>query len=204
MSDTVTKITGIILAAGTGSRMGRTKQLLPLDKTTLLGKVVENAKLSALNEIIIVLGYKAEQIQNQPSNKIDFSGTRIVLNSEYETGQGSSLSCGIKAVLPDCDGAMFLLADQPLITPEIMNILIHAWDKSDSPISIPYCNGKRGNPVIVDRSLFHRLINISGDTGARVLFKEYKSHIQKVEVNDNSILMDVDDKKDYEQLISTP
>ena len=49
------KISGIILAAGSGSRMGKTKQLLPLGKTTILGQVVQNARKSALHEIIVVL-----------------------------------------------------------------------------------------------------------------------------------------------------
>lgn len=192
------KTAGIILAAGSGSRMKKTKQLLPFGKTNILGQVIQNACQSKLDEIIVVLGHKADKIQQN----IDFSNTRIVLNRKYQMGQSTSLIKGLKTISADCDGAIFLLGDQPLITSDIINYLVTSFETSNSSIVIPYFNGKRGNPVIVAKSLFHRLKSISGDTGPRILFEEFKNSILKVPVPDNSILVDVDTKEDYEQLIS--
>lgn len=191
------KIAGVILAAGSGSRMGKTKQLMPFGKTSLLGQVLQNAGQSALNAIIVVLGHDADKIQDT----IELSSTTIVVNPAYAKGQSTSLIAGLEHVPPACDAAMFLLADQPLIRPDIINTLIHASQTSNAPIIIPFFHGKRGNPVIIARSLFHRLKTVSADTGARVLFNEFKTSILKVPLQDDAILVDVDTMDDYEKLM---
>ncbi|SDU34751.1 nucleotidyltransferase family protein [Desulfobacula phenolica] len=198
MSGPDKKISGIILAAGSASRMGKTKQLLPFGETTLLGRVIQNARDSRLHEIIVVLGHNAGKI----SRSIDFEGTRVTRNTAYANGQSTSLIKGVEAVSSDCDAAMFLLADQPLVTAAIINRLADAFETGTAPIVIPYCNGKRGNPVIIARPLFYRLASLSADTGARVLFEEFKDVILKVSVPDKAILVDVDTPADYQTLIS--
>ena len=194
------KIAGVILAAGSASRMGKTKQLLPFGKTTLLGQVVETAKGSALHEIIVVLGHKAEQIRQT----LDPANTKIIMNKEYAKGQSTSLIKGLENVSPVCDAAMFLLGDQPLVTADIINRLINAFETTSALITIPYCNDKRGNPVIIARPLFHRLKSLSADIGARDLFDEFKESILKVQIPDNAILVDIDTMDDYENLITIP
>ncbi len=190
------KIAGIILAAGSGSRMGRTKQLLPFGNTSLLGRVVEQARKAQLHEIIVVLGHDSGRI----CRSVDLSGTAVVLNSAYAKGQSTSLVKGLAHVSPVCDAAMFLLGDQPLVTPGLINHLIHAFDLSGAPIVIPSCLGIRGNPVIIARSLFVRLKSLTADTGARVLFEEFKDLIFEVAVEDEGVLEDVDTTADYERL----
>ncbi|RLB93286.1 MAG: molybdenum cofactor cytidylyltransferase [Deltaproteobacteria bacterium] len=194
------KIAGVILAAGSSSRMGKTKQLMPFGKTTLLGQVVEAAKESALHEIIIVLGYKAEQI----CQTLDPANTKIILNKDYSNGQSTSLIKGLENVSSVCDAAMFLLGDQPLVTAAIINRLMNAFEAANALITIPYCNDQRGNPVIIARPLFHRLKSLSADIGARDLFDEFKESILKVQITDKAILIDVDTMDDYKNLITTP
>ena len=192
------KITGIILAAGTGSRMGRAKQLLPYGATTLLGQVVQAAKASNLDQIIVVLGHVAEEIKE----KTDLSGTHVAVNHRYAEGQATSLKTGLAAIDWDCSGAMFLLADQPLIDQQIIDTLIMAWQRSEKKILIPYCNGIRGNPVIIDKTLFNAVSEIRGDHGARVLFDQYPEQIEKIDIQNPGILTDVDTKEEYERLVN--
>lgn len=198
MREPLKKISGIILAAGSASRMGQTKQLLPYEKTTLLGQVVENARQSNLNEIIVVLGHRANEIEST----IDLCGTKTVRNMAYQKGQSVSLVRGLEQISPCCDAAMFLLADQPLINADIINRLVTAAQNSISPVIIPYYNDIRGNPVIIARPLFHRLETLTGDTGPRVLFNEFKDMILKVAVSNDAILTDVDTMDDYKTLLS--
>jgi len=192
------KIAGVIIAAGSSSRMGKTKQLLPFGKTTLLGQVIKNAKESALDEIIIVLGHKADKI----CQALDFSRTKIVINKKYSEGQSTSLIKGLENISQSCDSAMFILGDQPLVTAPIINTLINAAETSDAPIIIPYYQDKRGNPVTLARKMFHRLKSLSSDTGARVLFDEYKNSILKVQIPDKGILIDVDTMDDYKRVMT--
>ncbi len=192
------KIAGIILAAGSGVRMGKIKQLLPFKNKPLLSHVIENARESNLYETVVVLGHCADKIKKT----VDFSGTKTIINSDYLKGQSTSLIKGLENVSPICDAAMFLLGDQPLVLKSIINTIIKAFKKSNSSITIPYYNDIRGNPVIIARSLFHELKLLSGDTGPRVIFNKFQKSILKVQVSDNAILIDVDTKADYKKLIS--
>jgi molybdenum cofactor cytidylyltransferase len=177
--------------------MGKTKQLMPFGDTSILGRVISNARKSSLHELIVVLGHDAEKIKH----KVDLSHTQTVINPEYLKGQSTSLIKGLENISPQCEGAMFLLADQPLVTADIINNLIETFKNSDAPIVIPYFKEKRGNPVIIGRPLFHRLKSLSADTGARVLFKEYKNSILRKTIDDEAILVDVDTMDDYKKLI---
>lgn len=76
-------VTGIILAAGRGSRMGTPKQLLPLDGGPLLQHVV-NAATEALADVILVLGHEAEAVRAA----LDLPArVRVVVNPDHAEGQ---------------------------------------------------------------------------------------------------------------------
>ncbi len=196
------KVAGIILAAGSSSRMGSTKQLLPFKGKTILDHVIDNALNSALSEIILVLGYCSDQIIQSLDLHRDFSEIKIIINRKYKDGQSSSLKKGLEKISANCDGTMFLLGDQPLVTDTIINKLLNVFESSDLPIVVPYCNEKRGNPVIIAKALFPRLKSLSTDAGARVFFEELEHEILKVPVDDRAILEDIDTKNDYEKLTS--
>jgi len=200
MNNHSTKIAGIILAAGTSSRLGQPKQLLTYKGKTLLNWVIEVAIQSSLSQIILVLGHKADDIQKT----IIYPNISILHNPQYHQGQSSSIRHGIKALDPLIDAAMFLLGDQPMIKLETINTLIAAYGKEKSLIVMPTFQGKRGNPVIFDRRFFPQLKTLSGDSGGRVLFDENVDQILMVEVDDPGILMDVDSFEDYEKLQQSP
>jgi len=196
MSSARARIAGVILAAGLSRRMGTVKSLLPWGESFLLDKVIENACQSELENLIVVLGHDAERILK----KINFKDSTVIVNPDYSTGQSSSLRVGLSAVPVDSDGVMFLLGDQPFVGAKIIDSLIRAFQKQPSGLTIPTCQGKRGNPVLVHRSIFNMVQGIKGDTGARVLFSKLKEQIQEVEVFDQAIHFDVDTIEDYQRL----
>ncbi len=114
------KITGIILAAGASARMGRTKQLLPFRGQTILECVVDSALASCLHRIVVVLGYEYEALEPLLAKK----DVTVIHNRHYEKGQSSSTKVGLQALTEKIDAALFLLGDQPLVTPEIINLII--------------------------------------------------------------------------------
>ncbi len=194
------KIAGIILAAGLSRRMGTVKSLLPLGESLLLDMVVENARQSELESLIVVLGHDAENILK----KIDFKDSRVIINPDYRMGHSSSLRAGLDAVSADTDGALFLLGDQPFVGSKTIDRLIRAFQKQPSSLIIPTCQGKRGNPVLAHRRVFKMIQGITGDTGPRVLFSKLKEEIQEVEVYDPGIHLDVDTVEDYRKLTGFP
>ena len=178
----VVTIAGVILAAGKATRIGICKQLLPFKDKTILEQVVTHARKADLAPLMIVLGHDAEKIQHQ----IDLTSTHVVIARQYAAGQSASLKAGVAAVPLHCDGALFLLGDQPLITTEIIDKVVVAYRDTLQDIIIPTYQGVRGNPVLIARSLFHVLDSITGDTGARVLFERYPKRVKEIEMGSKS------------------
>lgn len=191
-------VTGIILAAGKASRMGKTKQLLPFRDRTILECVVESALASSLERVIVVLGHQAEVLESLLKGR----EVTTVINSLYDKGQSTSLKAGLMEVSEDTDAVLFLLGDQPLVTPQTINDILSAYQASPgSPIVCPVYQGKRGNPVLFSRETFPRLRTLSEDRGARPLFEEYAGRILPVPAVDPSIHFDIDTEEDYRRLL---
>lgn len=200
MKSVKTRVAGIVLAAGCSSRMGRSKQLLFFQGKPLLAHVVSNALASDLDPVVVVLGHGASTIQKN----VDLALARVVVNSDYASGQSSSLKKGLACVADCCDGAMFLLGDQPLVGHETINLLIQAFQNTLPPIVIPFYKGRRGNPVIIHGDLFSRINALVGDAGARVLFNRYADTLVAVEIEDAGVIFDVDTWDDFQRLKQLP
>ena len=196
MSFQYKKISGIILAAGRSERMNRVKQLLPFRDRTILGQVVENALSSSLDEVVVVLGHAAEQIRRS----VDFGDAKVVFNEDFGLGQSASLQAGLAAITNENAAALFILGDQPLVGADIMDGIIERYQQHSARIVIPTYGGKRGNPVLIDRSVFSRLESLSGDVGARILFGEYAREIMEIEMGREDTVFDVDTWDDYLRL----
>ena len=198
-------VAGVILAAGRGRRMkmrigGRTgalKQLLPFRGAPLISHVVHHARASQLEPVCLVLGHRAAEVQAQ----VELTGVEVVVNANYEDGQAGSLIAGLNSVASRCTAVMFLLGDQPLISAALMDRLIEAHRQTQAAITLPTFEGRRGNPVIVAASRFTELRQLTGDTGARVLFDAHAAEIQAVAVHDPAVLLDVDTPGDYADLL---
>lgn len=186
---------GIILAAGTSSRLGQPKQLLELDGRPMLQYVVDSATEAGLDEIVVVLGHDADRIASAlalPGN------ARIVINDHYERGQSSSLRTGIDALDPRSPAAVILLGDQPGLSPEAIRRAIDAFASASDPIVRTFWRGTPGHPVVVARSHWAALREIIGDRGARDLLS-MASHVEIVEM-DTPPVADVDTWDQYRQL----
>lgn len=192
-------VSAVILAAGTSTRMGQPKQLLPLDGTTLLARAIENVRSSGLAEIVLVLGASAEAIRRQLPQPL-LEGLKIVVNHGYANGIASSLREGLSALGPQSAAALIILGDQPLIRPQTFHQIMAGYHRSRAPIVIPSHQGKRGNPVLLGRPVFPEVMALEGDTGCRAIFANHLDAIFKVEVEDPGILLDIDSQDDYDRL----
>jgi molybdenum cofactor cytidylyltransferase len=193
VSETFSRVAGIVLAAGSSTRLEEPKQLLPFKGKPLIAHVVEAAVEGGVDPIVIVVGEQADAIQEA----LEDYRVRIVRNPDPALGQGSSLSVGVGGIDPNVEAAVFLLADMPLVKEQLIDELIMRHRARLSPVVVPYANGRRGNPVLFDKVAFEALMQIEGDRGGRAIFSQF-SH-ERVEWDD-SIHFDVDTHEDLERL----
>ncbi|MEH0074030.1 molybdopterin-binding/glycosyltransferase family 2 protein [Pannonibacter sp. Pt2] len=171
---------GIILAAGSSSRMaGGNKLLAQLEGKSVVRHVIDAADASYLEEVIMVTGHMAERV----SEEADGSRVRAVINPGFDEGMASSIRLGLRTLPEDLDGVVILLGDMPRITGAMIDALIAAHDRSEGRlIVLATAEGKRGNPVLIDTRFREDLMQLQGDTGARHLIGAHGDVCAEVEL----------------------
>jgi molybdenum cofactor cytidylyltransferase len=188
-------VSAVVLAAGMSRRMGAPKQLLQIEGQPILERTLAHVRESAVDEIVLVLGFAADAIAAQ----ISTHGLKVVRNEAYQQGMGTSLRAGLAAVGPQAGAALIVLADQPFVQTATLNKLIECHQSSRPKIVVPFYHGFRGNPVLLDREVFPSLRELTGDVGCRAIFGSYPGRIQKLPVNDAGILLDIDSPEDMQK-----
>jgi molybdenum cofactor cytidylyltransferase len=195
-------IAGIVLAAGRSSRLGRPKQLLPVQGEPLLRFTLQRILTTSLDVVYVVLGHRAEEI----AGFISDLPVQIVDNPDAEQGQSTSVLAGLRAVRPiDPDAVIFLLGDQPLVDPAAVNGLIARWQETRTGVVAPrYTGGPSRNPILFDRVVLPELMTLSGDVGARAIVRAHQQRgdISLVDVN-SPAPRDVDTEADYAALLAS-
>lgn len=193
------KIAEIILAAGSSSRMGRPKQLLPWENTTLIEHTIAQSRGLDM-DTFVVLGANCQKIKPI----IDTPEIRIVYNRDWHRGMGSSIQTGIKAMLditPKYQAVLIRLADQPFIDAVLLKQLLVKYNKSSTDIIGTDIGTKIVVPAIFPVSYFDELITLKEDYGARFILKKYKKNIQTIQAVEK--IVDIDTEEDYQRLISS-
>lgn len=191
-----TRVAGIVLAAGTSTRFGAAKQLLPYRNSTLVGRATRVALEAGLSPIVVVTGHERERV----AAAVAGLPVTEVFNPDYLAGQNTSVRSGVASLPASAGAAIFLLADQPAVKSDVIQLLVQSHRETLAPIAMPTYEGRRGNPILFDRETFAELQTIAGDVGGRVLFSKYQERILRVPVTDSGILQDIDTPEDYERL----
>ena len=196
------KTAGIILAGGRSTRFGPPKQLLKLKGKYLLEYVLEAALGSKLNHVVLVLGHEHQNILRALAAHTAHERLQVVINHRYREGQSRSLQAGLVKIRQVFPSAMFLLGDQPMVNPGIIDHMVDRFRDSEMDICVPICNGKRGNPTIFNRVLYDQLMAIKGDRGARDIIRNHPKRVLYIDLDDPLSFFDIDSQKDFETLKS--
>jgi len=185
----------VILAAGSSSRMGQSKQLLRLQDTTVLHHATTVALQANPASVIVVLGAHAKQhresIQQMPVS--------IVVNEQWETGMGSSLKAGLQHAErqhPHITAVLFMVCDQPALTTQHLLALI---GKADNPIVASHYAGSPGVPALFSKSLFSALHALKNDQGAKKIFQQFPEQLALVNFPGGEL--DLDTMEDYQNYL---
>lgn len=189
-------VAAIVLAAGGSVRMGQPKQLLAIGGRPMVRRVAEAACGTGLAQVVVVVGADAAAV----AQALAGLPVTIVVNEAWANGLSTSVRVGIRSLRPEIQAALIVLADQPALTPDLLETLVVRYRATGAPIVAPFFQGRRGNPVLFDRTLFPELLAVEGDQGGRALLGRYGQQMERVDVNDAAVTMDVDTRQDYESV----
>jgi molybdenum cofactor cytidylyltransferase len=183
----------ILLAAGSSSRMGKSKQLISIQGETLLEKSVKTALHSKGKNIIVVLG--ANEAQHR--GVIEDLPVSIVYNPHWQNGMGSSIKSGLKRITIKSEALIIMVCDQPLLTSSHLDTLIDHYKSTRTPIVASSYSGVIGVPALFDKSLFARLSLLEDSQGAKKIIESGKEFTDSVNFPEGSI--DLDTPEDLHQ-----
>lgn len=173
-------VSGLILAAGTSSRLGQPKQLLPFGSSTILGHVVAEARSAhALDERIVIIGAASEAVRLQ----VDLAGVIVVENPEFGEGCAASYRTGLASIDARADAVAVLLGDQPGVEATVIDRVVEAWRQEPTPISCAAYRGRPGHPLVFARALFPLLEALRGDKAAWKILDAHPDWIRSVPID---------------------
>lgn len=200
MSRNARQVAVIVLAAGASSRFGAPKQGAEVAGMTLAERALRTALDSNTGAVVLVTGAHAETTLGALARlaEAERHRVRIVHNDAWATGQASSVRAGIAALDTETDAAIIMPVDQPYLSAEVLDDLVGAW-ANGAAIVAPACDGEvRGAPALFDRGFFGELLALEGDTGGRVLLKQYKERVHTIAVS-SAQLLDIDFPSDLSE-----
>jgi molybdenum cofactor cytidylyltransferase len=198
-SERTGSVAGVVLAAGTSSRMGKNKLFFDLDGETVVHRAVRRAVEAGLDPVFVVLGHEAERVR-------DAIGTlpcQPVLNPNYSAGVNSSLKTGIQAIAnTSAAAAVVILADMPFVTSEMIATLVNEYRQSSAPLVVSDYEGVNAPPILYDRSLFHELATSEGEGCGKHVVKRHRDEARRV-AWPQAALADLDVPEDVARLKAT-
>ncbi len=194
------KVAAILLAAGGSTRMRQPKLLLHWHGQPLVRWTARLALFTGCEPVLVVTGANAQEVQTA------LAGLPLIFtyNPDWQKGQSTSVKAGVKALPAGIDAALFFLGDQPHIPPRVPRELLRVFQQDDpaEAILIPTYQGKRANPVLLEKRVFEALARLSGDAGARALFSQFP--VKQVPFEEPDLAFDVDSPEDYQKLLARP
>jgi len=216
-------IIALILAAGKSKRMGQPKMLLPWGKTTVLEQVVSTFKVAGVDEIIVITGGDREQVEALVGDSAqtvfnpDFAKGEMLSSVQVGLAEILFPPPALRATSPKSasvhereryvsngfgggrEGVAILigLGDQPQVQERSVRLVLEAYLQSGASIIVPSFQVQRGHPWLVARQHWDEILRMRSPKSLRDFLKRHTDEIHYVEINNESILQDLDTPEDY-------
>ena len=189
------RVAGILLAAGTSSRMGENKLLLEVGGEPLVARVARRAVAGGLDPLVVVLGHDAAPV------RAALAGVEClpIVNDDFASGQPSSVAAGIASLPADAEAVMILLADMPFVSPAMVRDLVARRRESGARLVVSRYGEVQAPPAIYDRSLFGELSRMSDGRCGREVIARHRDEAEAV-VWPEERLADLDVPGDLERV----
>ena len=184
----------MLLAAGLSTRMGQPKALLPWMGSSLVEYQLEQMAESRVEGVVLVVGHQAEAVMGRVVGR---SGVTVVENRGYERGRASSVVAGVGGAPADAKAILILNVDQPRPA-WLIDEVVEAHLSSESKITIPVHEGRRGHPTVFDGSLRDEMLGITEEgLGLKQVVRRDGGRVGNVEVSSSLIYLDMNTPEEY-------
>ena len=189
------RVTAILTAAGESTRMGTPKPLLEWQGTTMLEYQVASLLKGGADDVIVVLGHRAGEIQPL----VNETRARGVVNADYAAGRSSSVVAGVRELAADVETVLLLAVDQPR-PPEVVAAVLGAHLGVGAIITSPLYKARGGHPLVFDASLRHELESITeAGEGLRQVFRSHRHEVNEFDIDDPVVRLDLNTPEQYEE-----
>jgi molybdenum cofactor cytidylyltransferase len=200
----------IILAAGESRRMGAPKQLLPFAGTTMLQCVIDAFVSPKIDQIIVVLGCKADEIAAKlregeaPAEPPGTTARRearppklgVVTNVDWRAGMFTSVQAGLRALPAGTKLVLLGLCDQPRLKRATVDKLVA---KFSGKILVPTFKGRQGHPLLFEARYVREILALDETLTLKHFLANHPDEIARLPVDDEGVLVDIDDRATYER-----
>ncbi len=187
----------IVVSAGYSSRMHDFKPLLQFGERPALTNIIRVLKTSGVKDIVVVIGHRGDELKN----KIQETGIRYVYNENYPQGMYSSVVKGVKEIDGEAPAFFLWPVDIPLIKEETIRLLMKEFKEKNKGIIHPTFDGKRGHPPLIHSKYIKAITEGDGAGGLKRILEQYEDDALDLPLWDEAILMDMDTKEDYNNLL---
>jgi molybdenum cofactor cytidylyltransferase len=190
-------VAGVVLAAGSSTRMGENKLLLALDGETVVRRAVRAAVAAGLGPVVVVLGHESDRVRAEIADL----PCRAVFNADHAQGKGTSLQVGIGEVASgtSAGAAVIVLADMPFVVAPMLAAVAARWRESDAPMVISRYGDVNAPPILYDRALFAELLSLPGEACGKMMIRRHGGEAEVLRWPEEA-LADIDVPEDYSRI----
>jgi len=182
-------LAAVILSGGASRRMGSPKALVSYRGTPFLEHLLSVTRHPAIGARRVVLGPDANAISQQ----VALQPEEVVINTEWERGQLSSIHAALRSLPADTEGMLLCPVDHPLVSAGLVNALIATFLDTRAPVVLPVFEGKRGHPVIFSAAVYDELLRAPLETGARAVVWAHKNEVQEIPTAEEGCVLNLND-----------
>ena len=188
-------VAAILLAAGRSRRMGVFKPLLPFGESTVVESCIGNLRAAEVQDIIVVIGHRAEEIQEH----LKTLNLTFAVNPDPDSEMGESIARGVEQVDAGACAVIIALVDYPAVPAATIKVLIDEWRRG-ARIVQPEHAGRGGHPVLIDLLYRNQLLTLDPEGGLRALFAAHRDQVKRVPIESPYVARDMDTWEDYRRL----
>ena len=190
MNQAANDIGAVILAAGSGRRIGGPKALLPLEGVTFLERVLRTLREAGIADIVTVVSPAVRDDMAKPPPE-----TRLVVNSDPDSDMLTSLRLGMEQIM-NARGVFAVPVDHPFVRAETYRTLIAVFEENSASVVVPTHGGMSGHPALLPLAWLRGLPDKSWKDGLRGAIRESGLMVVRAAVDDPGVLRNVNAPSD--------